>query len=73
MVTPPREVVECVPQKVHIATLPRRIGEHFPNSRFQPRVIVTDDELDPVQAALAQPAQELGRSVPALPLGQLDA
>ena len=47
-----RHVVQGISEKVHVATLPGRLGKDFGDRLLETRVIVGDDELDARQAAL---------------------
>jgi hypothetical protein len=40
---------------MHVAALPRRFGQHLADRRFQPLVVVGDDELDAGETAGFQP------------------
>ena len=51
-------VVERVPQEVHVAALPDRLGQQLRHSPLQPGVVVGDDELDAVEAAGFEPLDE---------------
>src|SRR6516164_9749565 len=54
-----RHVIERIPQKMHVAALPGRLGKHFTDRRLQPLMIVGDDELDTAEAAGFQPREKL--------------
>ena len=43
----PGQMIQGVPQKVHIAALPDRLRDHFGNGAFGSRVIMQDHKLHP--------------------------
>ena len=63
------QIVQGVAQEVHVAALPRRVGQNLTNGRLQPSVIVADHELHSVQPSLPQSAQKTAPAVAALPFG----
>ena len=54
---------------MHVAAL---AGRDLAQRRPKPGMVVGHHELDPVQAALLQPEQEVAPARPALPVGELD-
>src|SRR5580693_2952940 len=54
-----RQMVEGVAQKVDVASLEGCLGQDLADRRAKPRMIVGNDELDPMQASLAQAEEEV--------------
>jgi hypothetical protein len=50
-----RHVIERVPEEMHVAALPRHLGEHFPDRCLETLVVVGDDKLDTGEAARPEP------------------
>ena len=67
------EIVQCVPQKVHVAPLPHRLGQQLPDRPFDPGVIVGDHKLHPPQPARLQPVDKRRPTRLRLASGQLHA
>src|SRR5260221_2804665 len=68
-----RHIIECVPEEVHVAALPDRLGQHLANRRLEPLMVVRDDELDPEETAPLEPGDEIAPARTALAVGELDA
>src|SRR5438094_4941304 len=66
------QVVERVPQEVDVAALEGSFGEHFANRPAQTGMVIGDDQLDAVQAALAQAEQQVLPGGAAFAIGHLD-
>src|SRR3954454_21947464 len=54
-----RQVVQRVPQEVDVAALDEGSRQDLAERRLEPGVVVSDRELDAVQAPLLQPEQEV--------------
>lgn len=52
------DVALCVVLQVKLAPLPRHARKHRFAGRFEARVVIAGDELDPAQAALNQAVQK---------------
>src|SRR3546814_3682989 len=55
----PWQVIERVPQEVHVAALVCGAGQHLADRRAQAGMIVGDDELGAMQAPVTQAQQEV--------------
>src|SRR5262245_60514955 len=49
------EMINGVPQELHVAALPGSAGQAFRDRLSQRLVVIRDHELDPVETALLQP------------------
>jgi hypothetical protein len=67
-----REMIDSVPQEVHIAALPGNAGQAFRDRLFQPFVVIRDHELDAVETTLLEPHQEGAPARAAFPIGKLN-
>jgi hypothetical protein len=63
------QVVERVPQEMHVAALPGRFGKHFADGLLQTGMIVGNDELDARQTTLFEPQQKVLPTALALAVG----
>jgi hypothetical protein len=68
-----REMIDGIPQEVHVAALPGSTRQAFRNRLFQPFVVIRDHKLDAVETALLEPHQELAPARAAFPIGKLNA
>ena len=66
-------MIEGIAKKMHVAALPGGLLQHLRHSPLEPQVIVADDELHPVQAALLEATKKVLPGCSAFPVGQLDA
>src|SRR5262249_31194509 len=67
------EMIDGIPQEVHVAALPGSAGQAFRDRLFQPLVVIRDHELDPVETALLEPDEELAPGRAPSPMGKLNA
>ena len=64
-------MIERVPEKMHVATLPGRLGADFANRLYQPRVVVADDKLHAVQPTRPQPLEKRAPTRGTFAVGEL--
>lgn len=69
----PRQMIERVPEEVHVAALPGGFGDHLADRCHQAGVIVGHNQLDALEAARLEADEEVPPGRAALAIGHLHA